>query len=456
VNDNFLHIDHHLNKDYPMPDIPADQAWEEMRKLLDEEDATLVPPSFPPIPPGEGNDYWKYGLLLLIVTGCLLYFHYCLLHKTKTTAHKEDTRKSRPIVHAGDRAISLSENKFKSPEKINDVKSSPYGPPLTSVHLTGRAVRNNRPGTDTAPRTITIPSWGDSSTITTNPIDIPKKNSIDSGRSKSIVSETQTDLKDSSITASQTKKKDRLPNKKTDPAPDSKDERQSRRISLAAGLGLNQFFVIGSQQHSDYSSGGTTGSVSDYIPVPFIRSYLNKKLYVQLEAQINTPQYTKQLLAKTEIVSDTGRPGRPTTESSVFINKLFYFNIPLSIHYSPFNNFYIGAGLQFSQLTNGVGLFEGKQYSSLSPDTLSDSKIASIKNDPVYREIKTNEWRLLMDINYQWKNFILGLRYNQSLSNFINVRISSTELTQGRNSSIQLYLRYILWKNKKTKELLTE
>jgi hypothetical protein len=74
-----------------------------------------------------------------------------------------------------------------------------------------------------------------------------------------------------------------------------------------------------------------------------------------------------------------------------------------------------------------------------------------MKEDPVYKEIKTIEWRILLDVNYQWQNLVLGVRYNQALSNFINVQVSSTQVTQARNNSVQLYLRYILWKNKKQK-----
>jgi hypothetical protein len=137
--------------------------------------------------------------------------------------------------------------------------------------------------------------------------------------------------------------------KKFIPPATPREEKESKRIALAAGLGLNQFFTLGSQQHSSYNSGGTVGALSDYIPVPFIRWYISKKLYLQIEGQINTPQYTKQLLAKQEIINDTSRPGQITEDNSVYINKLFYFNIPLSINYSPFQNFYAGAGLQFSQ-----------------------------------------------------------------------------------------------------------
>jgi hypothetical protein len=243
------------------------------------------------------------------------------------------------------------------------------------------------------------------------------------------------------------------PKKKTDST-----DKKSKRIALAAGLGINQFFTVGSQQHSDYNSSGTSGVLSDYIPVPIVRAYFNKKLYIQLEAQFNTPQYTKSLLASQVIKSDSvgGIPITRPSQNSIFIKKLFYFNIPLSVHYSPLNNFYIGAGVQFSRLTNGVGLFEDKGLTSTGFDSLTLSKVQSFKKDPVYKEIKTNEWRFLLDANYQWKNLVFGVRYNQALNNFINVQISSTQVTQARNSSVQLYLRYILWKNKKTKELLSK
>ncbi|HLK31250.1 MAG TPA: hypothetical protein VKT28_21910 [Puia sp.] len=238
---------------------------------------------------------------------------------------------------------------------------------------------------------------------------------------------------------------------------DSSDKKR-KRIALAAGLGINQFFTVGSQQHSDYNSGGTSGVLSDYIPVPLVRAYFSKKLYLQIEAQINTPQYTKSLLASQVIKADTPGSGNPTppSQNSVFIKKLFYFNIPLSIHYSPFENFYVGAGVQFSRLTNGVGLFQDNALTSTGFDSLTLSKTQSFKKDPVYKEIKTNEWRFLLDANYQWKNLVFGVRYNQALSNFINVQISSTQVTQARNSSIQLYFRYILWNNKKAKELFSK
>ena len=59
-----------------------------------------------------------------------------------------------------------------------------------------------------------------------------------------------------------------------------------------------------------------------------------------------------------------------------------------------------------------------------------------------------------MDVNYNWKHFIVGIRYNQALSKFIHLEISPGQITQARNSSLQLYLRYILWDGRKKKPLL--
>ena len=229
---------------------------------------------------------------------------------------------------------------------------------------------------------------------------------------------------------------------KTDTAPKINNGEGRKKITWAAGVGVSQSFAIGSEHYSGYNAKGTRSIIADYIPVPFIRGYFNKKLYVQLETQFNTPQYTKQPLIKKEIIIDSNG----NKENATYINKLYYFNMPLSIHYSVNNNFNIGAGLQFSQLKNAVGLFELKEAGG--PTVSTKTTYASLKDDPLYKEIKTTEWRILLDVNYQWKNLAFGIRYNQALSNFINVPIPPSQVTHAKNSSVQLFVWYTLWKNK--------
>ena len=118
---------------------------------------------------------------------------------------------------------------------------------------------------------------------------------------------------------------------KKPPAPPKEKPEKKRDGGFMVGIGLNQFFIVGGQQASSWNSGGITGTLSDYIPVPMIRYYVNSRFYIQLEAQINTPQYTKKNLVINEIPADSLSPAR-FVESSVSINKLFYFNLPLSVH----------------------------------------------------------------------------------------------------------------------------
>jgi hypothetical protein len=243
-------------------------------------------------------------------------------------------------------------------------------------------------------------------------------------------------------------------------APPKKKSDKKREGGFMAGIGLNQFFTVGGQQASSWNSGGITGTLSDYIPVPMLRYYFNSRLYVQLEAQINTPQYTKKNLVINETGFDSTGP-TTSTQSSVSINKLFYFNVPLSVHYTVFGHLDLGTGLQFSRLTNGIGVFNDDVYltnangpSRTTVTAQAQTQTKSFKGDSTYREIRTDEFRFLLDGSYTWQRFILGLRYNQALSRFIDVRLSTGQITQARNSSLQLYLRYILWDGRKKKPLL--
>ncbi|MDO6434261.1 outer membrane beta-barrel protein [Flavitalea sp. BT771] len=261
---------------------------------------------------------------------------------------------------------------------------------------------------------------------------------------------------DTAVLVKKTVAKKMLAQKKADSVAAAGKKADSMRANYkgwVAGIGLNQFFTVGQQERSNYNSSGTTGGIRDYIPVPMIRYYFNKKLFVQLEAQFNTPQYTKKDLLASESKVDTTTIPTAKLQSVLYIKKLFYFNVPLSVHFSPFSNFYVGAGLQYSRLTNGVGLFQDKalpRYST-GADTVKTSKVQSFKNDTTYQKMKTNEWRLLLDLSYTYKKFIIGARYNRALSNFIDVRLSDTQVSQSRNSSIQVYLRYILWDGRKKK-----
>jgi hypothetical protein len=258
--------------------------------------------------------------------------------------------------------------------------------------------------------------------------------------------------KNAPLSSKSTPRKDSS-HKKPSPPPEEPKEKDHGWVF---GIGLNQFFPLGGQSGSTYNSNGLTGTLTDYLPVPMIRYYLSRKTYLQLEAQFNTPQPTAKNLVISEPVPDTSTRSGVFTQvsSSASIQQLYYFNIPLSIHFNPWDNLNIGTGLQWSHLTNAIGQFDSSTSTSVNgnnPSVVDAKSSHSFKDDTLYRRIKTNELRLLIDVNYTYKHFVLGMRYNQALSRFVDLQLPTGGTTQARNSSLQLYLRYILWDTRKKK-----
>ena len=238
---------------------------------------------------------------------------------------------------------------------------------------------------------------------------------------------------------------------------DSVKKRKHRGIALVGGLGLNVAFPIAGQNRSGLNANGSNNILTDYIPIPMLRIYLHKKVYLQMEAQFKAPQFTKNLIIKsTPIVDSVGNSWIVTSQDSGVIKKLFYFNLPISFHYSLSKSLAIGVGLQYAHLTNGESYYQTSRDSSLNGYSIFrfvSYKNGSLKNSNVYKSLLQNEFRFMIDVNEHWKNLELGLAYNQALNRFINLKITNSIFTQATNSSLQFYLRYILWKNKKAKEL---
>lgn len=169
---------------------------------------------------------------------------------------------------------------------------------------------------------------------------------------------------------------------------------------------------------------------------------------MQSELQVLSPQYIKPaLLYQTQTSNNFYK-----TTSSVSAQKLYYFNVPLSLHYSPFKNFFMGTGLQFSSLLSGVALTEEQRTGMVSSDSLYTATYSKFKNDSLSDKLSGSEMRLMLDANYYWNKFTVGLRYNQALSNYVSTRAApSVPMTIDKNKSLQFYLRYNLWEDKKRK-----
>jgi hypothetical protein len=219
--------------------------------------------------------------------------------------------------------------------------------------------------------------------------------------------------------------------------------------TVALGLSLPLGFPLGDQKPGPYNINAKPNTVSDFLPVPHLQYHLNNKVYLQTELQIANPQFIQPVLL---FQNRTVYPSTNTVHSSsVYAKKLYYFNVPVGIHYSPFEHFYLGTGLQFSSLLSGVAMQEETSSVIGSGTTnMLAQEYTKFKNDSISNMMDNSEFRLMLDANYYWKQFTVGLRYNQAFSNYISFKLNpTTPYFQDKNKSLQFYLRYNLWETYK-------
>jgi hypothetical protein len=246
------------------------------------------------------------------------------------------------------------------------------------------------------------------------------------------------------------RKSARLP----DPPPDKKPARKNLLRTRQAGTFVLGFtlplaFPLGDQRAMGYNMWAGHNTVSDYLPSPHFQYHLSPKTFLQTEAQLASPQFISPTLLAYN-TTPLGPTGGYYMSNAVYAQKLYYFNVPVSIHHSPFPGFYMGTGIQFSSLISGVAMTEQRKWSPGGINTLVSETYSRFKNDSLSQKMNNNEFRVMLDANYYFNSFTVGLRYNQALSNYISFRLApGVPYSFNKNRALQFYLRYNLWEEKK-------
>jgi hypothetical protein len=221
-------------------------------------------------------------------------------------------------------------------------------------------------------------------------------------------------------------------------------------ILLTAGLSIAKSFPLGQQQSIPYNVNGTSNRISDYIPAPFFRLSVGNRFYLETALQINTPQYIHSQGIDTTGGDTSHIPGwqNHLQYNYITLKKLYYTDIPLSIHYRLFDQFFLGAGLQYSRLWGAVGQEDIilRPTNGIGSDTLYSSQMMGLKKNAskAYNKLARADWRLLLEADYHWRRLTLSARYEQGLSNYLLTLPGGTP-GSSKNSSISLRLFYDLW-----------
>jgi hypothetical protein len=227
--------------------------------------------------------------------------------------------------------------------------------------------------------------------------------------------------------------------------------------TFAVGFSLPLGFPVGDQQPLAYNRNAGPNTISDYIPSPHFQYHFNSKTYVQAGLQFSAPQFIRPVVLYQDHTMYQQGPSFVEQFTSISARKLYYFNLPLTIYHSPLRNFYMGTGLQYSSLLSGVAHYEKveRRPNMMGPpqEYIIKNYFTRFKNDSLSSRLNGNEVRLLIDMSYYWSRFTVGLQYNQAFNNYISYQVTpGSPYTFDKNKSLQFYLRYNIWEDKKRKQ----
>ena len=482
-------------KKLPLPDI--EKSWPEMRRLLDDE-----------MPEGGGyskrrGGWWFFGaVLVFIIAGSwtLMTLHFSRqnvdppLTNSKNSSPpeadqaKKDVRKNSEKEEEADDKILLSTdqkivNPSKTPTPLREkqlteknlaeqssettasVTPAPGHPDNTRTIVKGSAGKRagNRAGNRAGKSEGNSAGPASSSVLPGDPTDERSMDpSVIAGiqhfpaASFAALMDSVNDDHISNVQYAHVSRKYYRRNKKYGVPANIRQPYTTAGRNFAIGLSLPLGFPLGDQKMLGYNANAGPNTATDYIPAPHIQYHFNGRSYIQSEVQVMNPQFIRPVL----LYQNYSANSVSNTTSSIYARKLYYFNVPVSVHYSPFKHFYMGTGLQFSSLLSGVAMHEKIRTGMVSSDSIYQVSYAKFSNDSISNKLNGSEMRLMLDANYYWNKFTVGLRYNQALSNYVSARAApSTPYIFDKNKSLQFYMRYNLWEDKKRrntgKRLLT-
>jgi hypothetical protein len=253
-------------------------------------------------------------------------------------------------------------------------------------------------------------------------------------------------LPDSAIVKKDSVKKEENPEEKPPAQTARTDSSKKKKIFFSAGLGEYQQIPLSGQKLTPYSASGRKGSLADYIPSVFFRINRENKWFIQAEFRYGAPQYTKEFQYLSKQSLDTINQMTVLVTTNATLKKTFYHQLPVTFNYYVRPNWSIGAGLAWNKFSSAVSDVE---ILKTDPNTQIDSVlitgIQKVKKDSVF---SSSYFHAVLETQYKWKRFSFGARYMFGLQPYIKFTLPGGRQQQERNSSLQVFLRYELWRSK--------
>ncbi|HEU4473028.1 MAG TPA: hypothetical protein VFR58_18180 [Flavisolibacter sp.] len=226
-------------------------------------------------------------------------------------------------------------------------------------------------------------------------------------------------------------------------------EKEKKKFWFSAGIGLQQQIPFKGQTTTPYNYYGRKGSLADYIPSVYGRIHREQKWFVQGEFRYGAPQAVKELAYDQRSTTDTATT--ITTTNTLRLKKAYYHQVPLSFNYYVLPNWSVGTGILYSRFRGAVVERELSRRSLQSAnDTIISKQVIQVKpNEDSASAFTNSQVHFLFQTEYQWKRFMLGLRYTKGLQPFIRYTDPSGARREEKNESLQLFIRFRLWSSRK-------
>jgi hypothetical protein len=435
--------------DLPLPN--EEEAWQKMQHLLEEKERRR---RFFPL------WFWRYGLLGILVAGLATGGYFFLAKNGKTPTETTSTNAAIPPQRKDQQKPTQREpekNKVSMPGDKGTTAANKTRGENTSQPL---AINGGNPGFEKQrlPKALTNKIDGSFKSSSSQ-----KKNNVSVDvvleqtkreREKTFDPTSQDSVPEEKTQVSQPQPKaqtaDTPPADSTEavlatPVDSSETQKQAPKkknaIVFSAGVGLQQAIVFGGQQTSGYNLAGKQNKFSDHLPSVYLR--LQKgRLFLQGELHFNVPQPVKPF-SFSQVSSYDGASNTVHTER-FSVQKLYYHQFPISINYNVLPQWSLGAGVVYNRFAGAVTGQETQHKNVVTGTESMTRQVVPVKG---YKDsfLYKSTTGLLLQTDYHWGRFSLGLRYTASLQPFIKYTQPDGAVLNEKNQVLQAILRFRLF-----------
>ena len=233
----------------------------------------------------------------------------------------------------------------------------------------------------------------------------------------------------------------------TDKITEPKKQTTKKKQAAYFVIGLSGQQAVKLDYHSEYSGSTYKNkfAIKDYIPSLYLRYHFKKKWFAQAEFKYAAPHYVKEFLYEKQVRLE---PFNYTTTSYV-LKKTYFHELSLSYHYFIVPHLSAGVGLKYNMFSSSTSQVDMKRkLYGIVTDSLINSTITSKPGTVSAKFYNTTS--ILFEVQYQWKRFSLGSRYEIGLQPYVRyTNPFMNTATDRKNNSLNIFLRYELLRVKK-------